>query len=125
MIVLKKTGNASQPNLHRDQGSLTQSTYHGLGSQGTHYKKGSMTQVKTQVLLPYPGMAKNHPLSSLLTQISSRRSYPQLIFLRFGFFHLGDDTKDLDLEGCRIEAVAGVSVLGAIGDGDDTIHFTF
>ena len=52
-------------------------------------------------------------------------AYPQLRFLRFGFFHLGDDTKDLDLEGCRIEAVAGVSVLGAIGDGDDTIHFTF
>jgi hypothetical protein len=41
----EKTGTASQPNLHRDKGSKTQSTYYGFGRQGTHYKKDSMTQV--------------------------------------------------------------------------------
>src|SRR5512139_2766538 len=35
---------ASQPNLHRDQGSLTQSTYQGLGRWGTHCTQGSLAQ---------------------------------------------------------------------------------
>jgi len=39
-------GIASPPVLHCYKGSMTQSTYQGYGRQGTHYKKGSDTQVK-------------------------------------------------------------------------------
>ena len=41
-----KAGEASLPILHGDEGSETQSTYHGYGRQGTDSFEGSMTQRK-------------------------------------------------------------------------------
>lgn len=43
--LLDKAGDASQPILHDDKGSVTQSTYYGYGRQGTDSLKGSLTQV--------------------------------------------------------------------------------
>ncbi|MFN3740951.1 MAG: hypothetical protein ACK4TF_09840, partial [Thermodesulfovibrionales bacterium] len=43
--LLDKAGDASQPILHGNEGSVTQSTYHGFGRQGTDSFKGSLTQV--------------------------------------------------------------------------------
>lgn len=43
-LELDKAGVASRPILHDDKGSLTQSTYHGYGRQGTHSVEGSWTQ---------------------------------------------------------------------------------
>jgi hypothetical protein len=40
MIVLKKTGNASQPNLHRDQGSPDPINLSWLGEAGNTLQKG-------------------------------------------------------------------------------------
>lgn len=43
---LCRAGEASRPILHGDKDSVTQSTYHGFGRQGTGSSKGSMAQVK-------------------------------------------------------------------------------
>jgi len=47
-MIRKRQGNASRPILQRDKGSQTQPTYEGSGRQGTHYKKGSTTQVNAR-----------------------------------------------------------------------------
>jgi hypothetical protein len=39
--------------------------------------------------------------------------------------HLRGSAKDLDLERGWIKAVAGVSILETIGDGNNRIHFSF
>ncbi len=43
---LDESGEASQPILHSDDGSETQSTYYGFGKQGTGYFMGATRQVK-------------------------------------------------------------------------------
>jgi hypothetical protein len=44
-----------------------------LKEAGNTLQKGFSDPGENQVLLPYLGMALNHPLFSLLTQISSKR----------------------------------------------------
>jgi hypothetical protein len=44
-----------------------------LKEAGNTLQKGFSDPGENQVLLPYLGMASNHPLFSLLTQISSKR----------------------------------------------------
>lgn len=63
---LGKAGAASRPILHGDKGSLTQSTYHGYGRQGTNSLKGSMTQElwssPAYPILMYMGKAHSYKL---------------------------------------------------------------
>ena len=60
---LSWAGAASRPILHDDEGSLTQSTYHGYGRRGTNSFEGSMTQEKwSSPAFPFlVAMGKTHP----------------------------------------------------------------
>jgi hypothetical protein len=53
VIVLKKTGNASQPNLQHDQGSFDPINLSGPGEVGNTLQKAFYDPGDNQVLLPF------------------------------------------------------------------------
>jgi len=54
LFVQDQAGYASKPFLPRNEGSVTQSTYHGLRRQGTDCNKGSVGPGSTKLSCLYP-----------------------------------------------------------------------
>jgi hypothetical protein len=65
----------------------TQSTYHGCGRQGTHYKKDSMTQVKlkSSCLFLLNGLTHSYALYNILAEQEVKFATPffEDSFLKF------------------------------------------